>query len=314
MVLKVVNQSRMICLLVVFFSTNSAARGQANCEYLRDTTTLGVEPDYCIDNPSESIKSQATDSVPDVVKNGVSVPTSFGYEYRSTDTLFTHPVNDFSTQTTIGSIPDSLRAMAFNESASTLYALENNAKELVIVDQISGGLTTVGSLTNLDPDDDLTGIDIAPDGTCYVTSSDEMTNTLYTCDLATGTLTVVGSQTITPFLVGIAADCEGNLYGHDIAADSIYSIDTSDGSASLIGATGINANFTQDLTFDRYSGNLIGYIYIEQSMNVYAQIDVCTGNATPINTDDPLGAYIGASKTDCALTELIFNDGFDSGC
>ena len=312
--MSLVKRCRFIGLLGVVFGTNAVAGGQDYCQYLRSTNTVDTEPDFCIDNPSESIKSQTIEGSLNEMNLGSGSSTSFAFEYRTTDTMFTHPVDDLSTQTNLGTVTESLRAMAFDESANTLYALDNDAKALVTVDQLSGGLTTVGPLTNLDPTDDVTGLDIAPDGTCYVTSTDTTTNTLYTCDLATGTLTVVGSQTTTPFLVGIAADCDGNLYGHDIGSDSIYNINTSDGSASLIGATGIDANFTQDLTYDRESDTLFGYIYIGQSQNVYAQIDVCTGNATALNTDDPFGAYIGASKTDCALSEVIFSDGFDSDC
>ena len=44
-------------------------------------------------------------------------------------------------------------------------------------------------------------------------------------------------------------------------SDSFYTLNTSDGSATFIGAHGLTANFAQGMTYDREAGELYAYIY-----------------------------------------------------
>ncbi len=309
---KKVKVNTLICLFGLLCSSSSFAGVNAFCQNLHDAGSIDKEPQIC-SNFIQSNHNSMAEFQPNIDARGgtTSSSTSYIYESRASDTMSTHPVNDFSTQTLLGVVFGSIRAMAFDETAGVLYAVDNDGQQLMTVNQTTGAVTTVGPLTNMIAADVVTGLDIAPDGTCYVTSTDNLTNSLYTCELNTGTLTLVGSQTTTPLLTAIAADCEGNIYGHDVGDDTIYALDAATGAATAIGPTGLDANFAQDITYDREEHRLYGYIYTGGNSNTYGTIDVCTGAVTPLAVDSPVGEYFGASKTDCALSDIIFRGTID---
>ncbi len=114
-------------------------------------------------------------------------------------------------------------------------------------------------------------------GTAYATDG----GNLYSIDLETGSLTLVGilGNNIT-FMVGIAADSSGNLYGIDIENDSLYSISTATGAATLIGSLQFNINYAQDIAYDRNNGILYGALWANTG-GLYT-IDTETGAATHI--------------------------------
>ena len=270
------------------------------CQKLNEQVSLDQELAVCAALPPSLEKTES------VIKSGESTTSSYVYEDRAEEAFFSHPVEDFTNQTLLGAEVIDIRAMAFDQNGTVLYAIENLNKNLLTVDQTTGTTAVVGPLTNANSNDVMTGIEIMADGTCYVTGTDETTSTLYTCDLSTGTLTVVGSQSTNPFIIGIAADCDGNLYGHDIDNDNIQLIDTGTGATSLLGATGIDANFSQDITYDRNLQHLYGYIYQGENNNTYGRIDVCTGSATALSVNNPIGEFSGgASKTSCAQSDVI---------
>lgn len=296
-----------IGLLGLCLATASLAGDKAYCNHLYESGSLHQEPTMC--DRYSTIQQKALP----VTKNvrGGSPSTSFIYESRSSDTMATHPVGDFSVQTALGVVLEDIFAMAFDANGSVLYGLENTNKNLVSINQSSGVTTIIGPLTNVPVADTMTGLDVAPDGTCYATSTDGTTVTLYTCNLSTGELTVVGTQTDAPLVIGIAADCQGTLYAHDIGDDNIYTINTSTAAVTVVGPTGLDANFAQDITYDRNQQQLYGYIYTGAGTNTYGTINACTGAVSAINVDNPLGEYYGASKTSCTLSDVIFRNGLD---
>ncbi|WP_223789644.1 DUF6923 family protein [Marinicella meishanensis] len=296
-----------LTLMGLWLAASAQAGVNDFCAYLHQAGSLQQEPEVCSNFvPVEHKSLPVSKSV-----RGGSVATSYIYESRSTDTMSTHPVDDFSTQNTLGVVASDIFAMAFDENGNVLYGLENINKNLVSIDQSNGALNIIGPLTNVPAPDTVTGLAIGPDGKCYATSTDGTTTTLYTCDLVTGELTVVGSQTTTPLLIAITSDCNGTLYGHDIGDDNIYTIDPTSGAATVVGPTGLNANFAQDITYDREDQRMYGYIYTGGGTNTYGTIDVCTGAVTALAVDNPLGEHYGASKTSCALTDIIFRGNFD---
>jgi hypothetical protein len=84
------------------------------------------------------------------------------------------------------------------------------------------------------------------------------------------------------------------MYGHDIATDSIYRIDTSTGAATLIGATGYNASYAQGMDFDNNDGTLYIFLYEGGGANRYGTVDLNTGAVTPLATSSPQGEFEGA--------------------
>ncbi len=88
----------------------------------------------------------------------------------------------------------------------------------------------------------------------------------------------------TQLMIDIAINNAGQMYGHDIATDSLYSINTSTGAATLIGATGYAANFAQSIDFDKSTGILYGWIYLGGGANQFVQFNLATGAGTTLNT------------------------------
>lgn len=114
-----------------------------------------------------------------------------------------------------------------------------------------------------------------------------MGSALFTIDAGTGALTFVG---VTPdAFAGLAFDpTNGDLYasvvgsgGGGLVPDGIYLVDTADGSAVLIGQTGLGDG-TPDIHFDS-AGNLFGVVGGGQSGdNSFISIDKGTGIGTVI--------------------------------
>jgi hypothetical protein len=98
-------------------------------------------------------------------------------------------------------------------------------------------------------------------------------------------------------MIGMACDNDGNLYGEDIGDDSLYSIDSTTGAATLIGSFGggINLNYAQDMAYDK--NNDILYL---SALTIHAgnegglySVDVTTGVATYIGMLDTQLVEVG---------------------
>ncbi len=61
----------------------------------------------------------------------------------------------------------------------------------------------------------------AVDGTMYASSTNITRSTLYTVDLDTGAVTVVGQITNAPAIIDIAITPDGDMYGVDIVNDNL---------------------------------------------------------------------------------------------
>jgi uncharacterized repeat protein (TIGR01451 family) len=119
---------------------------------------------------------------------------------------------------------------------------------------------------------------------------------LFTIDPATGSSTLLGNFGTT-LMIDIAINMDGQMYGHDIGTDAIYSIDTASGVAMLIGPTGYLANFAQGMDFDNDDGTLYIFLYVGSGANVYGTVNLATGAVTPLSVDSPLGEFEGATQT-----------------
>src|SRR5690606_31878905 len=118
--------------------------------------------------------------------------------------------------------------------------------------------------------------------------------------------TLVGAMGV-PFMIDIAINAHGEMYGHSIDTDSIYAINTSTGAATLIGPTGVAANFAHGMAFDRTTGGLYAWLCQGAGFNTFAKIDLATGAATTV-ANPPEGEYVGAITRSSAI---IFADGFE---
>src|SRR5690606_23831915 len=177
-------------------------------------------------------------------------------------------------------------------------ALDNDAQTLLTIDTATGVETTIGPLTNLVTGDSVTGLSWnEADGTMYLSSNGTGGNTIYTVDLTTGTLTVVGAAGITGIGIWLAIDNSGNAFMANITDDSLYSIDLSTGTGTLIGALGIDINFAQDADFDPETGVLYMAAYIGGGVNQLCSVDITTGTVTQSGSINSDCADVGDRKS-----------------
>ena len=175
---------------------------------------------------------------------------------------------------------------------STWYTVADDG-HLFTVDCATGNYTVIG-------DTGITGLtgftyDITTE-TAYVSwvSAGLDESKLYTIDLATASITEVGVIT-SGAIIGIAANKEGDLYGLDIIDDKLYRIDKDTGAGTAIGDIGFNANFAQDIAFDRKSGTLYGTLFDDNNYS---------GGLYRFNLGTGAAALLKEFDTDVQLTAL----------
>jgi len=121
------------------------------------------------------------------------------------------------------------------------------------------------------------------------------TNQLYRIDVAAGTGTLVGSVTggglpANAIVIAIAVSPDGLMYGIEIQNDVLFAIDKTNGTPAVIGPTGVNANFAQDMDFDPSTGTLYWAGYQGGGNSQMFTVDTTTGAATSI------GAVAGGAE------------------
>ncbi len=174
---------------------------------------------------------------------------------------------------------------------SILYAIDNAGPMLYAFDTTSGLQTVIGSTP---PQSGHTWTGMAGDPVSrvmYAASTDGSTNALYTLDLATGTPTLVGTFGGGFVVIDIAVSSNGQMYGLDIATDSLLSIDKGTGAITSIGSIGFDASYAQGMDFDYATGDL--YLAAYNNSNSSAELrlaDLATGATTMVST---IGAGAG---------------------
>jgi hypothetical protein len=213
------------------------------------------------------------------------------------DNTIEHQQGDLSASVIVGASADAIFGYDYSPDLSTLYAIDNNSGMLGTSDGTT--FTPIGAPTN-PGGHTWTGLAInGATGEAFLSSTDGGTSVLQSVDLATGNSAVIGNITGLGLVIEIAINCDGEMYAHDIGTDSIYTIDTGNGSPTLVGPTGINANFAQGMDFDNESGELYIHGYTGGGTNTYGTVDLGNGSITPLNVDNPLGEFEGASQTSC---------------
>ncbi len=221
-------------------------------------------------------------------------PTDIGYAldigYISDNFVWFY-LNDFPGQTVVGLNSVPFYGMDFDPTATILYALNDTTDQLGTISLVDGSFTGLVPCPPGGGAANWTGLTIDPvNGTFYASTATD----LYTIDPATGATTLVGPFVNATVMIDIAMNMDGQMYGHDIATDSIYSIDPATGQATLIGPTGYAANYAQGMDFDNDDGTLYIFLYIGSGANVYGTVNLTTGAVTPLAQNNPLGEFEGA--------------------
>lgn len=118
----------------------------------------------------------------------------------------------------------------------------------ISLDPATGARTIIGDMgvaTN--------GLSYNPvNSTMYAVSA----TSLYTVNMSTGVATMVGTANTGILMINFAINSAGQAYAVDGTADVLGSVNLSTGAFTSIGSIGFNANYAQDMEFDRESGEL----------------------------------------------------------
>ncbi len=165
-----------------------------------------------------------------------------------------------------------------------LYGLNFSSGQLVKV-YSNGTSSNVGPLTNLVAGQNPTGLSWnRVNNTMYATSTSATSGTLYTVNLTTGALTVVGATTGMSTPIWIEIDNNGLAYSADITTDRLYAINLATGAATDIGPLGVDISYAQDADFN--TSNNILYMAgfgLDLSSNLYS-VNTATGAATVVGS------------------------------
>lgn len=206
--------------------------------------------------------------------------------------------------TRIGAQTRHIYALDFDNAAVTLWAIDNDSRELGTLDPATGAFTPVVVTSGFSGN--ITGLAFDPttaDVSYAATATD-----LYTLNRMTGVATLIGAfgyQSV----IDIAISNQGQIYGHDIEFDVLIAIDRTTGAGTGIGYTGLDANYAQGMDFDPSTDTLYAWIYLGGGSNRLARLDLATGAATVLDS--------GTSEENEGAIRVpawaIFADGFETG-
>lgn len=179
------------------------------------------------------------------------------------------------------------------QDLNTAYVLTLGLGEFYSLDITTSTYTLLGTITPPNGEN-WNGIEFDPDTTqLYGISADfSGTYTLSIIDIDALTTTPVGT-TGTPGMIAIAIDDTGNMYGHDIVTDGFYSIDTNTGLATLLATLSFDANFGQDLEWDKASQRLYMTAFNNGNGNgEFRSVNTDTGETTFLSDLGPAGSQV----------------------
>jgi hypothetical protein len=166
--------------------------------------------------------------------------------------------------TVVGPNVQPLFAMTFDRPATTLYAVDNTSRQLGTLNQATGVFTPIAAI-NPDPGAGfvVTGLAFDPTSTnVYFTATDGASANLYRINLTNAALTFVGTSAGFEFIVDIAIDRTGQLYAHEIATSQLLRLDKTTAAATVVGPTGLVANFGQGMMYDNSDDTLYGCVFV----------------------------------------------------
>lgn len=195
------------------------------------------------------------------------------------NTLLRFPANAPANNVISTTVGYDLYAMDFNSAATTLYGVDINGFMFGSIDTTTGAFSPIGATGLID---NTTGLSVDPTTETFYLTTYGTSNALYTVNPATGVATFVTGINTTGIMIDIAIDRNGQMYGHNISDDSLYLIDKTTGATTLLGATGMAANFAQGMDFDYETDTLYGTVYTGGGTGAFVSFDLTTGAANTI--------------------------------
>jgi hypothetical protein len=212
--------------------------------------------------------------------------TVYAFDNRGDAELLTFDVDAPANNVIAGPLGYTCFAMDFDSAATTLYAANTVAPiSYGTINQVTGAFTPIGAL-GLAAGENPTGIKVDPtDETHWLSTAVGGVNKLYKVNPVTGAATFHADMTglsTGGIAIDIAISNSGQMFAHDIANDSLYSVDKTTGAATLLGATGFLCNFAQGMDFDYATGKLYATLYLGGGAGRFVELNTTTGAATVI--------------------------------
>ena len=316
---------KALCLALAACFVSSASFAQSlDCAALANSA--GSEP--------AGYSAQCGSPVPaPAVATGIAAPTSIGTTLdirgqapRAPNSLYSFVLNAFQTQTLLGVSPQgSIFAMDYNAAGTTLFAVTGSAAapnpSTLGTLSATGVFTVIAPITGLTAGDSASGLAIHPrTNVAYFSAAGgtPISSRLYTLNLTTGAATLIGAITAPTdptgtIMIDISANCDGELYGHNISDDALYQINPTTAAGTARATHGLAANFAQGMDFDNDSGTLYAFIYTGTGTNRFGTFNLTTGAFTSLTTDTPLGEYEGAIPTTCPASVVVTSAATNNG-
>lgn len=215
---------------------------------------------------------------------------AYGFDVNNYQVI-SFDTDDPGTFTTIGSTGLQPFGGDFdNSNSGFFYVINYTDLGLYTVDVATGADTYIAPMTGATAGQMIAGMACDKStGIMYVSTTSITASDIYTIDLTTGVLTLIGTTGI-PGLIEIAIDGTGTMYGWDIVSDVSYMIDKSTGASTLLGPLGYDLNFAQGGNWDPLSDQI--YLAAYAGGGQLMTLDKVTGALTAI------GPFPGGAEVD----------------
>jgi hypothetical protein len=185
--------------------------------------------------------------------------------------------------------------------ADTIYQTGGDGTGLYITDSTTGSSTLVGLFGY----SAVYGNAFNPSGQLYAMVDSYYPSTLATVNLNTGAATPVGAPTGISNLMGIAFTPGGTLYAASWDTNSLYTLDTGTGAATLVGSLGMPGQ-VMDLSWDYQNGTMYAIASEGPNGSLLYAVNLITGAGTLVTNipgDDCLMGLINDSAGNFLATD-----------
>lgn len=312
---------------MLLLAASAGAAPVLDCQALRNSA--GSEPPgyagQCIAAASPrpaatgSLKQQADTG--DILAYAMQL-TSLGDSVETG--LYRFLLHDFPAAERLGPAIPEIHTMSFNPVANRLYGIryDRSAGGSVGYLDLEAGTFRPVSVLGIDPAHRVTGLAVDPrSGLAWLSTNRTLTNNpplsesyLWNINPDSGAallLTRMLPAEDDAVIIDLAMNCKGELYAHNISDDSLYRVDTGDGTLELIGSHGLPANFAQGMDFDKRDDTLYAWIYTGAGNNSFGILDTATAAFTPLAENAPRGEWVGAIPGRCDVIAIEDPSAFD---
>jgi hypothetical protein len=199
------------------------------------------------------------------------------------------PTVNYTNIAPCGANPLNIFAWDFDLAANTLWAIDSacstgtcTGRDLGTVNLTTGVFTPTVQITGPPAGTNFSGLKFDPTSSnVYISVIAGGASSLWTLNLQTGVATQIGG-TITGFVIDIAIDNTGQMYGHEIINDVFLRIDKATGVATPVGPTNAAANFAQGMDFDPSDNTLYAFVISSVGVSNISTVNLTTGAFTPV--------------------------------